>query len=127
SVSITGSGVPQGSNPDSARLASLAGNATAAVTVTYAVGNVAAGTIDTLVFTARSVSTPASSDSGKLVLMVVRPSLTMGKAVSPNGSLAPGTVLTYTLSVTNGCTSNAEGVVLVDTLAAVVQFRVGTV
>ena len=126
-VSITGSGVTQGSNPDSARLANLAGSATAAVTVTYTVGNVAAGTIDTLIFTARSVSTPASSDSGKLVLTVVRPSLTMGKAVSPNGSLAPGTVLSYTLSVTNGGTSNASGVALVDTLAAAVQFKLGSV
>jgi len=51
----------------------------------------------------------------------------MGKAVSPNGSLAPGTVLSYTLSVTNGGSSNASGVALVDTLAAAVQFKVGSV
>ena len=125
-VSITGTGVTQGSNPDSARLANLAGSATAAVTVTYTVGNVAAGTIDTLVFTARSVTTPASSDSGKLVLTVVRPSLAIGRTVSPNSSLAPGTVLTYTLTVTNGGTSNAAGVALVDTLAPAVQFKVGS-
>src|SRR5438874_2267336 len=126
-VSITGSGVTQGPNPDSARLASLAGNASAAVTVTYAVGNVAAGTIDTLIFTARSQAAPAARDSGRLVLTVVRPSLTIARAVSPNGSLAPGTVLGYTLSVTNGGSSNASGVALVDTLAAAVQFKVGSV
>jgi len=126
-VSITGTNVTQGSNPDSARLANLAGGASTAVTVTYSVGNVAAGMLDTLIFTARSVSTPATSDSGRLTLTVVRPSLTMGKAVSPNGSLAPGTVLSYTLSVTNGGSSNASGVALVDTLAAAVQFKVGSV
>jgi uncharacterized repeat protein (TIGR01451 family) len=126
-VSITGSAVTQGSNPDSARLASLAGGASTAVTVTYSVGNVAAGTLDTLIFVARSVTTPATSDSGRLVLTVVRPSLTIGRTVSPNGSLAPGTVLTYTLTVTNGGTSNAAGVALVDTLAGAVQFKVGSV
>ena len=126
-VKMAGTGVTQGTNPDSARLASLAGGALDTVTVTYAVGNVAAGTIDTLIFTARSVSTPATSDSGRLTLTVVRPSLTMGKAVSPSGSLAPGTVLSYTLTVTNGGTSNAAGVALVDTLAAAVQFKVGSV
>jgi len=126
-VKMAGTGVTQGTNPDSARLASLAGGAWDTVTVTYAVGNVAAGTIDTLIFTARSVSTPATSDSGRLTLTVVRPSLTMGKAVSPSGSLAPGTVLSYTLTVTNGGTSNAAGVALVDTLAAAVQFKVGSV
>jgi len=126
-VSITGSGVTQGTNPDSARLASLAGNAAAAITVNYAVGNVAAGTVDTLIFTARSVSTPATSDSGRLAVTVVRPSLAMAKAVSPSGSLAPGTVLSYTLTVTNGGTSNAAGVALVDTLAAAVQFKVGSI
>ena len=126
-VKLAGTGVTQGTNPDSARLASLAGGALDTVTVTYSVGNVAAGTIDTLIFTARSVSTPATSDSGRLTLTVVRPSLTMGKAVSPSGSLAPGTVLSYTLTVTNGGTSNASGVALVDTLAAAVQFKVGSV
>ena len=126
-VSITGSAVTQGSNPDSARLASLAGGASTAVTVTYSVGNVAAGTLDTLIFVARSVTTPATSDSGRLVMTVVRPSLTIGRTVSPNGSLAPGTVLTYTLTVTNGGTSNAAGVALVDTLAGAVQFKVGSV
>jgi len=126
-VSITGSGVTQGSNPDSARLANLPDGVSAAVSVTYAVGLVPVGTIDTLVFTARSVAAPAEADSGQLIVTVVRPSLTIGKAVSPNGSVAPGTVLNYALTITNSGTSNAAGVALVDTLAPAVQLKVGSV
>src|SRR3989442_15065551 len=59
-VSITGTGVTQGSNPDSARLASLAANATATVTVHSNVGSVAGGPTDTLIFTARSGAPPTS-------------------------------------------------------------------
>ena len=126
-TSITGTGVTQGANPDSARLSNLAASATATVTVHYSIGSGAGSPRDTLLFTARSVASPSTSDSGRLTLTVVRPSLTMGKAVSPSGSLAPGTVLSYTLTVTNGGTSNAAGVALVDTLAAAVQFKVGSV
>jgi len=126
-VSITGSGVTQGANPDSARLANLGAVSSATVTVTYAAGSVATGTTDTLIFTARSLGDPAKSDSGRLTLTVVRPSLTVARAVSPTGSLAPGIVLTYTLTITNGGTSNAAGVALVDTLAPAVQFKVGSV
>ncbi len=132
-VSITGSGVTQGSNPDSARLANLGGGALDTVRVTYAVTNVAAGTKDTLILTARSVAAPATSDSGRLALTVMRPSLTVGRTVtradstSLSGSQAPGTVLRYTLTVTNGGTSAAAGVALVDTLAAAVQLKVGSV
>ena len=126
-VTMAGTGVTQGSNPDSARLSNLAGGALDTVRVTYSVGNVAAGTTDTLSLTARSVTTPTISDSGRLTLTVVRPSLTMGKTVSPSGTLPPGTLLSYTHTVTNGGTSHAAGVALVDTLAPAVQFKVGSV
>jgi len=126
-VSITGSGVTQGANPDSARLVNLADGASAAVTVTYAVGNVPVGTTDTLVFTARSVGGPTNSDSGVVTVTVVRPRLTIGRAVSPSGSLAPGTVLNYALTIANSGTSNAAGVSLVDTLPSALQFKVGSV
>jgi uncharacterized repeat protein (TIGR01451 family) len=131
-VSITGAGVTQGANPDSARLASVAAGASVAVTVTYAVGNVAAGTTDTLSFTARSVASPTTNDKGRLAVTVVRPSLTIGRTVtladsaSLTGSQDPGTVLRYRITVTNGGTSNATGVALVDTLAPTVQLKVGS-
>src|ERR1051325_3620231 len=50
-VSITGAGVTQGANPDSARSGAIASAGGVTVTVTYRVGNVAAGTIDTLELT----------------------------------------------------------------------------
>ncbi len=126
-ASITGTGVTQGANPDSARLATLASLSSATVTVTYAAGNVAAGTTDTLIFTARSLGTPAKSDSGRLTVTVVRPDLTTTRTVSPNATQRPGTDLTYTLGFTNSGSSDAAGVVVVDTLAAPVQLKVGSV
>jgi len=131
-VSIAGSGVTQGSNPDSARLANLAAGDSVVVTVTYAVRNVPFGTRDTLVFTARSVAGPTNSDNGRLTVTVVRPSLTIGRTVrladsaSLAGSQGPGTVLRYRITITNGGTSNAAGVALVDTLAPAVQLQVGS-
>src|SRR5207237_556853 len=60
-MSITGSGVTQGANPDSARIASLGVGAAAPITVTYRVGNVAAGMSDTLFLTARTVGSAAAT------------------------------------------------------------------
>src|SRR5439155_1286542 len=74
-----------------------------------------------------SVGGPTNSDSGVVTVTVVRPRLTIGRAVSPSGSLAPGTVLNYALTVTNSGTSNAAQVALVDTLPAALQFKVGSV
>ena len=131
-VAITGTGVTQGANPDSARLANLGDGLAALVTVTYTLGVVPVGTVDTLVFTARSVAEPAQADSGRLILTVVRPSLTIGRTVtladSTNltGSQDPGTALRYRITVTNEGTSSAAGVALVDTLAPAVQLQVGT-
>jgi trimeric autotransporter adhesin len=126
-ISITGSGVTQGANPDSARLSNLAAGDSVAITVTYSVGSVAAGSQDTLVLTARSVGSPAQKDSGQLRLTVVRPSLTIAKGVNPSGTEPPGTDLTYTLTLTNGGSTSAASVVVVDTLPAAVRFKVGSV
>ena len=126
-VSITGSGVTQGANPDSARLTSLAPAASTAVTVTYRVGNVAAGSKDTLIMTARSVTSPTQKDSGQLQLTVVRPSMTITKAVIPPGTSPPGTDLAYTVTITNAGTSSATSVVVVDTLRSTVRFKLGSV
>ncbi|MGH9260916.1 MAG: hypothetical protein ACRD08_13630, partial [Acidimicrobiales bacterium] len=126
-VSITGAGVTQGANPDSARLAGLGAGASAAVTVTYSVGPAAAGAIDTLVLTARSVGSPATTDAGRLVVTVIRPTLTTGKAVNPSGAQAPGTDLTYTITFTNAGSAAAVSAIVVDTLPGQVDFKVGSV
>ncbi len=126
-VSITGTGVTQGANPDSARVANLAASDSVLVTVTYSVADVAAGTTDTLLFTARSVASPATTDDGRLELTVIRPNMTTAKTVSPSGTQLPGTDLTYTVTITNDGSDDAVSTVIVDSLPAEVDFKVGTV
>src|SRR5256712_1954043 len=126
-VSIAGAGITQGANPDSARLTSLLGGSSATATVTYSVGMAASGTMDTLIFKARAVGSPATADTGKLTLTVVRPTMTITKSLSPGGTQLPGANLAYTVTISNIGSSNAASVVVVDTLPAAVQFQVGSV
>ncbi len=126
-VSIAGAGITQGANPDSARLTNLLGGSSATATVTYAVAMAASGTKDTLVFKARTVLSPATADTGKLTLTVVRPTMTVAKSVSPGGTHLPGANLTYTVTLSNIGSSNATSVVVVDTLPTAVLFKVGSI
>jgi len=126
-VSIAGAGITQGANPDSARLTSLLGGSSTIATVTYSLAMAASGTKDTLVFKARAVLSPATADTGKLTLTVVRPTMTVAKSVSPGGTQLPGANLTYTVTVSNIGSSNATSVVVVDTLPTAVRFKVGSI
>jgi uncharacterized repeat protein (TIGR01451 family) len=126
-VSISGPGVTQGSNPDSARMTNLASGVAASVTMTYSVGNVPAGTIDTLIVIVRSSTLGSVRVSVKLAVIVGGPSLTFTKIVTPGGTPLPGTDLTYTATVTNVGTRSAFNVVLLDALPSSVQFKVGSV
>jgi hypothetical protein len=126
-ISITGTGVTQGANPDSARLTGLGSSASLDVTVTYAVGNVAAGLTDALTFTARSTTDPTQSDNGVLNVTVVRPNMTVLRDRTPSGDQPPGTEITHTIDVTNAGTAGADGVVLVDSLGANSDFKLGSV
>ncbi|MCH8967338.1 MAG: DUF11 domain-containing protein [Planctomycetes bacterium] len=51
----------------------------------------------------------------------------MGKAVAPTGTQLPGTELTYTVTITNDGTDDAAGVVVVDSVAVELDFKVGSV
>jgi uncharacterized repeat protein (TIGR01451 family) len=126
-ISIAGPGITQGGNPDSARLTSLLAGSSAIATVTYSVAMAASGTKDTLVFKARAVLSPATADTGKLTLTVVRPTMTVAKSVSPGGTQLPGANLTYTVTLTNIGSSNAASVMVVDTLPPAVLFKVGSI
>jgi uncharacterized repeat protein (TIGR01451 family) len=126
-ISMAGAGITQGGNPDSARLTSLLGGSSAIATVTYSVAMAASGTKDTLVFKARAVLSPATADTGKLTLTVVRPTMTVAKTVSPGGTQLPGANLTYTVTLTNIGSSNAASVMVVDTLPPAVLFKVGSI
>ncbi len=125
-VSITGTNITQGANPDSARRAPLASTGTVTVTVSYQIGNVAAGTVDTLFLRGRSVGNSAKSSTAALVVTVIRPVITISKAVSPNGAPTPGTDLTFTSTVTNTGSASASSLAVVDSIPATVQYKVAS-
>jgi uncharacterized repeat protein (TIGR01451 family) len=52
--------------------------------------------------------------------------MVLAKTVSPGGTVAPGTDLTYTITATNAGTDPAASVVEVDSIAPQVQFQVGS-
>jgi uncharacterized repeat protein (TIGR01451 family) len=125
-VSMAGTGVTQGSDKDSARVAGVAASGSVSVTVTYSVGSVAIGTIDTLVFLGRSVANPSQTSSGRLIVTVVLPNLVAAKTVNPSGTQPIGTDLTYADTVTNTGTESASTVIAEDSLSTSLQFKVGS-
>jgi uncharacterized repeat protein (TIGR01451 family) len=62
-----------------------------------------------------------------VVLGAARPNLALSNNVAPAGTSPPGTDLTYTVTITNNGSDNATGIVVVDTLAPTVQFKMGSV
>jgi uncharacterized repeat protein (TIGR01451 family) len=125
-VSITGTGITQGANPDSARRAALASAATVTVTVTYKVANVAVGTVDTLSLKGRSVGNPVKTSTALFVVTVIKPVLTISKGVSPGGSPLPGANLTFTSTLTNAGTASASSVAIVDSIPTGVEYKVAS-
>ena len=123
-VSITGTGVTQGANPDSARRAALASAATVTVTVTYTVANVAVGTVDTLSLKGRSVGNPVKTSTALFVVTVIKPVLTIGKAVS--GSPLPGASITFTSTLKNTGSASASSVAIVDSIPSWVEYKVAS-
>ena len=126
-VSLTGPGVTQDGNLDSAEVANVPAGDAAVVTVTYSVDNAPEGSIDTLVFRAFAIGSPTTSDSGFHIVTLVKPSVTVVKSVNPSGTTTPGTDLTYTTTLTNAGSEKAASVVHVDTLPAELGLKVGSV
>lgn len=126
-ISLTGIGVTQAGNPDSAEVVAVGAGEAALVTVTYSVDNAAEGSIDTLVFRAFALGSPTTSDSGFHIVTLVKPSVTVVKSVNPSGTATPGTDLTYTTTLTNAGSEKAASVVHVDTLPAQLGFKMGSV
>lgn len=122
-VSISGAGVTQGALPDSARSGALASGGAVIVTVTYKVGNVAAGTIDTLKLTGRSLGNTVKTSTGVVIVTVVRPALAIAKSVSPGGNPSPGTNLTFTSTLTNSGSASASSVAVIDSIPNWVDFK----
>jgi uncharacterized repeat protein (TIGR01451 family) len=125
--SISGAGVTRGALPDSARLAAIGAGASTSITVWYRAAGGATGALDTVRFRGRSLVRPSTAlDSAWSYVRLVRPSLVLAKSVSPTGTVAPGTEVTYTITATNAGTNPAVNVVEVDSIAPQVQFRVGS-
>jgi uncharacterized repeat protein (TIGR01451 family) len=113
---------------DSARI-SLAPTASQAVAVVYNVANVAAGSTDTLNLLGRSVANPPTTDQGFLDLTVIKPNLTLAKAaylddgVTPvSGTVVPGQIIRYRITVTNSGSTSASSVQVTDALPAQVTY-----
>jgi uncharacterized repeat protein (TIGR01451 family) len=62
-----------------------------------------------------------------LALKPPAPNFTLAKTVNPVGTQLPGTELTYTVTITNTGSADAVTVVVVDSLPAQVDFKVGSV
>ena len=82
----------------------------------------------TVVLSGQAFSISYVGGSGNdIVLRAAKPNLTLSNTVAPSGTVPPGTDLSYTVAITNNGGDSAKSVVVVDTLAATVQFKVGSV
>jgi uncharacterized repeat protein (TIGR01451 family) len=117
-----------GAAGDSARIP-LAAGASQPIAVVYNVANVAGGSTDTLDLLGRSVAQPATTDQGFMDLTVIKPNLTLTKAaylddgVTPvAGTVVPGQIIRYRITVTNTGSTNASSVQVTDALPAQVTY-----
>jgi len=79
-------------------------------------------TVDTTTLTAISDFDNTVTDSITLSTTVTAPSLTITKAVSPTGDQPPGTELTYTITVNNTGTGNAQNVIVTDSIPSFTNY-----
>jgi uncharacterized repeat protein (TIGR01451 family) len=115
---------------DSTRITGVASGASQVIAVVYSIGNVAAGTPDTLVLKARSVATPGTSDNGFADVTVIRPLLTVLKVAFRDnqttaigsGTVVPGEFIQYKITVTNSGSAPASVVHVADALATQLTF-----
>lgn len=85
------------------------------------------GTSDTTVVTGTSVFDGAQSDTATDVTTIAAPTLAVVKSVAPAGPQPPGTVLTYTVIVTNNGTGQADAVVVTDPVPANTTYQAGSI
>ncbi|UCF40909.1 MAG: DUF11 domain-containing protein [Gemmatimonadota bacterium] len=113
---------------------SLASGASTNIDVIYSVGDVAAGSVDTLFLRARSVSLPATFDDGFADLTVIRPSVSITKAAYRDdqltpigaGTVVPGEFIQYLITVTNNGDADASTVHIDDLLPGQVTYDSNT-
>lgn len=96
------------------------------VAVTVPAGT-ADGTSDVTTVTGISVFDNARVDTVTDTINVTAPNVSVVKSVAPVGNQPPGTVLTYTVVVTNNGTGPANAVVLTDPIPANTTYQTGTI
>ncbi|WP_224982763.1 OmpA family protein [Geomonas agri] len=85
------------------------------------------GKVANIVVSATSVLVPARSSSINDQLLVPVPgNLAVLKTVSPGGGVLPGTVLSYSLALTNGAATPVSGVLVVDPLDELLEYQPGS-
>src|SRR6266853_207116 len=115
---------------DSTRISGLASGASQGIAVVYSIGNVAAGTPDTLVLKARSVASPGTSNTGFADLTVIRPLLTVVKVAFRDnqttpigtGTVVPGEFIQYKITITNSGSAAASTVHVAEGLPTQMTF-----
>lgn len=113
------------STPDTG---SLAANGTFKIVVRVTVpGGAADATVDMTTLTATSSFNTSVSDTATDTTTVSAPTLTVVKSVSPTGNQPPGTVLTYSMLVTNGGSGAASAVVLTDAIPTNTTYVPGSI
>jgi uncharacterized repeat protein (TIGR01451 family) len=130
-TSVSGSVITVAGFAPSSPVAIASGDSVA-VTVDYTIAEVAVGSLDRLTLTATSVTLPAATDAGYLDMIVVRPTVTIAKAVFAPDSLTalaglvkPGDTIWYRVTVQNPAGANArdaQNVVVTDSLPAELTF-----
>lgn len=120
---------------DSTRISGLAAGASQNIAVIYSIGNVAAGTVDSLFLRARSVASSAVSDAGFADLTVIRASLTIAKVayrddqttvIGGSDLVLPGEFIQYRITVTNAGSAAASSVHVDDVLPAQLAYASAT-
>jgi uncharacterized repeat protein (TIGR01451 family) len=94
--------------------------------VTVPAGTVG-GTVDVTTVTGTSSFNVSVSESATDTTSIQAPNLTAVKTVSPVGNQPPGTVLTYTVAVTNNGNTAASSVVLTDAIPANTTYVPGSI
>lgn len=111
--------------PDSGLLAND-GTMRIIVAVTVPAGT-ADGTADVTTVTGTSVFDPTKTDIATDTINVTSPNISVVKSVAPVGPQPPGTILTYTVVVTNNGSAAANTVVLTDPIPTNTTYQAGTI
>jgi uncharacterized repeat protein (TIGR01451 family) len=96
------------------------------VAVTVPAGT-ADGAGDVTTVTGTSVFDNTKVDTATDTINITAPNVSVAKSVSPVGPQPPGTILTYTVIVTNNGTGAANTVVLTDPIPANTTYQAGTI